>query len=110
MGSHQPGYLLNPLDERETRAMIAYRLQQAGSAGREALFAEDAFQEIYLLTQGYPRRISQLCHDALERLVMEGRGSVTPELLRELAAHDERLLTARPRHDALLSLAAGKSA
>lgn len=118
-------YLLNPLDERETRALIEFRLRQAGYAGREPLFVEEAFHEIYLLTQGYPRRISQLCHDALERLVMEGRGSVTPELLRELAAHDERLLSARPhtntdvgvgarpRHDTLLSSlasGAGKSA
>ena len=51
-------YVLNPLDEREMIAMIQFRLRQAGYAGREALFAEEAFQDIYLATHGYPRRIA----------------------------------------------------
>lgn len=84
-------YVLNPLDERETEAMIEFRLRQAGYVGREMLFDEEAFQEIYLATQGYPRRIALLCHDALERLVMDGRASVSPALIRELAARDKAL-------------------
>ncbi len=88
-------YVLNPLDEREMIAMIQFRLRQAGYAGRDPLFADEAFQEIYLATQGYPRRIALLCHDALERLVMEGRAIVSADLIRDLAGH-ERALTVSP--------------
>lgn len=81
-------YVLNPLDERETKALIEFRLRQAGYQGADPLFTDEAIQEIYLATQGYPRRIALLCHDALERLVMDGRASVSAALVHDLASRD----------------------
>ncbi len=88
-------YVLNPLDERETRDLIEFRLAQAGFRGGEALFAEEAIREIYYASQGYPRRIARFCHDALERLVMDQHATVTAALVRGLAG-DERELHAAP--------------
>jgi general secretion pathway protein A len=87
-------YVLNPLDERETKELIGFRLRQAGFTDREPLFAEEAIREIYYATQGYPRRIAMLCHDALERLVMEQQSVVSAALIRGLIASDQELRAA----------------
>lgn len=87
-------YVLNPLDERETKALIEFRLHQAGFADREPLFTEEAIREIYLATQGYPRRIALLCHDALERLVMEHQPVVSAAVVRHLVSRERELMVA----------------
>ncbi|NQU06860.1 MAG: AAA family ATPase [Calditrichaeota bacterium] len=58
-------YMLNPLNEQDTKAMIEYRLQQAGWDGQRQFFTDQAFQEIYIVTRGYPRRVTNLCHNCL---------------------------------------------
>ena len=63
-------YTINPLDELETKEMIEFRLRQAGYKSQKMLFTDDAIRLIYQHTQGYPRKISMLAHDALESLVM----------------------------------------
>lgn len=87
-------YVLNPLDERETKELITFRLAQAGFADRQALFADEAIREVYYATQGYPRRIALLCHDALEHLVMEHQPVVTAALVRLLVGKERELLAA----------------
>jgi general secretion pathway protein A len=69
-------YTINPLDENETKEMIEFRLRQAGFHGSEALFTDEAVQLVYFHTQGYPRKIAMLCHDALETCVMQGASKV----------------------------------
>ena len=83
-------YILNPLDENGTREMIEFRLKQAGYNGGKPLFSFEAIKKIYEFTQGYPRKISLLCHDALEHLVMEGRETVTEELVDSLILEEAR--------------------
>jgi type II secretory pathway predicted ATPase ExeA len=63
-------YVLNPLGEDEVRQMIRYRLKQAGYTGEDTLFTDEAVKRLYDHTQGYPRKLSLLCHNALESLVM----------------------------------------
>ncbi len=77
-------YLINPLDESETRQMIAFRLKQAGYNGSAPLFTEEAIKLIYERTQGYPRRIALLCHDCLEALIIKERSRVDPDLVNEV--------------------------
>ena len=84
-------YVLNPLDERENKELIHFRLAQAGFRSREPLFADEAIREIYYATQGYPRRIALLCHDALERLVMDSQPTVSVDLIRRLAGREREL-------------------
>lgn len=74
-------YTLNPLDEVETREMIEFRLRQAGYRGEYGLFSNGAIRMIYQHTQGYPRRISLLSHDALETIVMQERPMVDEEVI-----------------------------
>ena len=84
-------YVLNPLDERETKELITFRLQQAGFADREPLFTDEAIRDVYYATQGYPRRIALLCHDALERLVMDHQSVVSGELIKRLIGNEREL-------------------
>ncbi|MCX5697849.1 MAG: AAA family ATPase [Candidatus Omnitrophica bacterium] len=82
-------YTINPLDERETKEMIEFRLKQAGYQGPEELFTDEAIQLAYFYTQGYPRKISMLCHDALETAVMQGASKVNLEIINGLIAMRE---------------------
>ena len=82
-------YIINPLDEDEAREMITFRLRQAGYNNPDhELFSEDAKKLIYIHTQGYPRRISKICHDALEYIVMQEKNFVDESVIRELIESD----------------------
>lgn len=79
-------YTINPLDEPETKKMVAFRLAQAGSNGQSNLFTDEAIKLIYEHTQGYPRKIAMLCHDALETAVMRESPAVDIEIIKGLIA------------------------
>ena len=81
-------YIINPLDEVETKEIIEYRIQQAGYNGGAPLFTDDAIGEIYRQTQGYPRRIAMLCHNALKMLVMESKPVVDGRIIRDLISRE----------------------
>jgi len=83
-------YILNPLDENETKGMIEFRLLQAGlNSGRE-IFTEGAMALIYQYTQGYPRKIAMLCHNILEELVMRDKRIVEESLVNEVIERDRK--------------------
>ena len=82
-------YIINPLGENETREMIEFRLKQAGFNGGRTLFTREAIRKIHEFTLGYPRKISILCHNALERVVMENREMVTEDLIERLIRDEE---------------------
>ena len=77
-------YVLNPLGHDEVREMISFRLRQAGYGGKEPLFTNEAVELIYYHTQGYPRRLASLCHQALERLVMHDKRRVDAQIVGKL--------------------------
>ncbi len=84
-------YILNPLDIRETKSMIDYRLRQAGYSSEKGLFTDEAIGLIYQYTQGYPRRIANICHSALELAVMEERALVGEKLITEIIERDRKV-------------------
>ena len=82
-------YIINPLDERETKEMIEYRLAQAGFNSGRKLFTDGAVKLIYDYTAGYPRKISILCHNALEVLVMKEKSIIDQSVMRGVIAQEE---------------------
>ncbi|MBM3248462.1 MAG: transposase [Candidatus Omnitrophica bacterium] len=86
-------YIINPLDIRETKEMVDFRLKQAGYNGGRSLFTDEAIERIYNFSQGYPRKISLLCHNALERLVMYDKAIVDDEIINGLL-EEERIWVA----------------
>lgn len=84
-------YVLNPLDEKETKEMIGFRLKAAGYNSAMPIFSDEAVQEIYHYTQGYPRRIAMVCHNALRVLVAENKPVVDLGVIRSLVAMDVKI-------------------
>lgn len=81
-------YILNPFDIHEVREMLNFRLRMAGYKSRAPLFDDGAIEEIYKNTQGYPRRVSMLCHNALRELVVNDRNIVTKEMIQQLVSKE----------------------
>jgi general secretion pathway protein A len=81
-------YVLNPLGEEEVRRMIDFRLKRAGYEGGESPFTDEAVALISRHTQGYPRRMSLLCHNALEYLVMHDLSVVDGNVVREVVERE----------------------
>jgi len=74
-------YVLNPLGQDEIREVIDFRLRQAGFKGAAPLFTNEAIGLIWEHTQGYPRKLSLLCHNALESLIMYDQKIVDEEIV-----------------------------
>ena len=81
-------YIINPLSEEETAQMIQFRLHSAGLPSDQRLFSPEAIRAIYQFTQGYPRQIALLCHNALEAIVMHDKRLIDETIIEELI-HDE---------------------
>lgn len=84
-------YIINPLDRDETKQMIEFRLKQAGLNSGRRLFSDEAMDLIYGYSQGYPRRISLLCHNALERVVMHDKEMVEKEIIKKIIQEEEAI-------------------
>lgn len=83
-------YIINPLDEAETKEMISFRLKQAGYKSAETLFTDDAVKLIYEQTQGYPRKIALICHDCLESVIMNEKSQVDCDLVSQMIQREVR--------------------
>jgi general secretion pathway protein A len=79
-------YVINPLDETETRDLIAFRLKHSGLNPELKLFTDEAVGEIQRYSQGYPRRINLICHNALRSLITGNRLVIDGALIRDLVA------------------------
>jgi general secretion pathway protein A len=87
--------VIPPLDMSDTEGMITFRLREAGHTTRRSLFTPRAIQEIYHYSQGYPRRITNICHDALELLVVSGKKDVDEAIIGAVIGQRSQLLEQR---------------
>ena len=59
---------------RDTRAMIQYRLNQSSAAAKRlALFTYPALWAIYRATNGYPRKIVNVCHRSILTMIIQNK-------------------------------------
>lgn len=87
-------YMLNPLDLEETAEMIDFRLRQSGYRSRKPLFPNDLIEIIHRHTQGYPRKTTALCHNILERIVMEDKEVPDQQIVHHVIAEETQILRA----------------
>ncbi len=90
-------YMLNPLSLFETKEMIQFRLREAGYKAKLPLFTEDAYEAIYAYSEGYPRRITALCHNLLERIVMDNKSVVNQNIVQQVISDENTILHAAQR-------------
>jgi len=79
-------YVINPLDEQETRDLIDFRLKHSGFNAQMKLFTDEAVSEVQRYSQGYPRKINLICHNALRNLITSHKTVIDGALIRELVA------------------------
>ena len=76
-------HILGPLNFRETRAMIRYRLELASDEEtRPSFFSFGALRVIYKASGGYPRKIINLCHRIMLALIIQNRSRVSRSVAR----------------------------
>lgn len=83
-------YTLNPLDVKETKELIEYRVKAAGYESRMDLFLDEAVSEIYNYTRGYPRKITKLCHQILKELILQNKQAVDRVLVLDVIEKDRQ--------------------
>ena len=67
-------HLLKPLNFRDTRSMIKFRLEKSCSSARQfRLFSLPALWMIYRISGGYPRKIINLCHQSILAMIIQNR-------------------------------------
>jgi len=84
-------YVLNPLSEGEMKEMVNFRLTAAGYRGLPEFFTDEAIAAVFRYTQGYPRRISMICHNALKELVLQNKTMVDAGIVLELIDKDAKV-------------------
>jgi general secretion pathway protein A len=86
---------ITPLDELAMREMVDYRLRQANYSRQQPLFSSRALRIIYKKTEGFPRKVNLLCHDALEYLIMSGKHQVDAWVIQQVCREQNVLAAAR---------------
>lgn len=92
--------LLNPLDYEEMKEMVYFRVRQAGYRSKMDLFLEEALREIHRFTNGYPRKVTMLCHRALKEMLLRNKLVVDAEIIDSLI--NDEVNSGWQRTDALL--------
>ena len=86
---------LGPLDFKETREMILFRLARATEHGKPpSILSYMALWAVYRATGGYPRKIINLCHQILLALIIQNRYRAGWLMVRSCI---ERISTGRQR-------------
>jgi len=78
------GYVINPLNEIDTKGLINFRLQKAGLNSNNIFFTDKAIRLIHTHTQGYPRRIAMFCHNALIEMLRQNKKVVDEKLVLDI--------------------------
>lgn len=90
-------YHLTPLDRKESKEYIVYRLARAGGSG---IFSDSALEKLFEYTKGVPRRLNTICDLALVAGFAEGRHEIDAEFLETvMAAQGIGLETPAPFED-----------
>jgi len=77
---------LLPLNLEETQGYISRRLQLAGAnAHASGLFPAETINVVYRHSRGIPRLINTVCENALINAYAHQQGSVSPEIIEEVA-------------------------
>ena len=67
-------HTLKPLNFRDTRSMINYRLEKSSNHPQKlSLFSWPALWAIYRISGGYPRKIINLCHQSILAMIIQNR-------------------------------------
>lgn len=71
---------LGPVSLEDARGLIDYRLENSGGK-KGAWFSDEAIKMIHDVTDGYPRKITQICHQLLLTMIGDERNAIDAEMV-----------------------------
>ena len=71
---------LGPVSLKDARGLIDYRLENSGGE-KGAWFSDEAIKTIHDVTDGYPRKITQICHQLLLTMIGDERTAIDAEMV-----------------------------
>ncbi len=76
-------HYLKPLNFRDTRLMIKFRLEKSKDTHKKIdFFSYPAMLKIYRTSGGYPRKIINLCHHCILAMIVQNRKRISASLVR----------------------------
>jgi len=74
---------IGPIALEDMRGMIDHRIEVSGGKPG-SWFTEKAILKIYKNTQGYPRKVTQLCHQLLLTMMSENKNEISDEMVQRV--------------------------
>ncbi|MFC1726323.1 ExeA family protein [candidate division KSB1 bacterium] len=78
------GYVINPLNEEDTKGLIKFRLEKAGLDNNKVLFTDAAMRLIHIHSQGFPRKITNFAHNSLIAMLRDDRKIIDEKFILQL--------------------------
>ena len=78
---------LGPVSLEDTRGLIDYRIKISGEEN-QAWFSDGAIRVIHEVTDGFPRKMTQLCHQLLLAMIGEERESIDGDMVKRVVSGD----------------------
>ena len=76
---------LGPVSLEDTRGLIDFRIKISGE-GDQSWFSDEAVKAIHDITDGFPRKMTQLCHQLLLAMIGEERESIDAEMVQRVTS------------------------
>jgi len=74
---------IGPIALEEMKGMIDHRIEVSGG-NPDSWFTEKAILKIYKNTQGYPRKVTQLCHQLLLTMMSDNKNEISEEMVQRV--------------------------
>jgi len=74
---------IGPIALEDMRGMVDHRIEVSGGKPG-SWFTEKAILKIYKNTQGYPRKVTQLCHQLLLTMMSENKNEISEEMVQRV--------------------------
>jgi general secretion pathway protein A len=71
---------LGPVSLEDARGLVDYRIENSGGE-KGAWFSDESIKMIHEVTDGYPRKITQLCHQLLLTMIGDERTAIDAEMV-----------------------------
>ena len=76
---------LGPVSLEDTRGLIDFRVENSGGE-KGAWFSDESIKMIHDITDGYPRRITQICHQLLLTMIGDERDAIDADLVKRVTS------------------------
>ena len=78
-------YEIGPLDLDDTDGFITHRLNVTGAEDHQ-WFSDEVVEKIFRYTNGFPRKVTKICHQLLLYMISEGKDIIDTKMFQDVLA------------------------